>query len=345
MKSYGLRCIDALVISLVVLLSSTGVAATPTFDRIIVFGDSLSDIGNDLILSREEFLVEIQIPPPERYTDGRFSNGSVWVEQLAKYLDIKERKFFASRDTKLDLDKGHSVSYAYGGSGTFAENDTPSSQLFPSLRVSGLLGQVADFANDIGAIADSEALYVLWSGANDYLLPLGTWGIPYPPSPESTVENIVTAIDELHTLGARHFLVLNLPDLGNIPLTTLFGPEAQAAFSQFTELHNAALLEQLKLSSEKYADSSIYHVDVYSLFSVIADNPHVFGFTNTFTDLGPASNCLISLFPGQDCSELPDGLDAGGSVFWDSQHPTAALHRYIGLKAYLCLSFLGICRL
>jgi outer membrane lipase/esterase len=47
---------------LMVLSSSATTQEQPRFDHLIVFGDSLSDIGNA----------------------GRFSNGPVWVEQLAE---------------------------------------------------------------------------------------------------------------------------------------------------------------------------------------------------------------------------------------------------------------------
>jgi phospholipase/lecithinase/hemolysin len=44
-------------------------AQDPPFDHIVVFGDSLSDAGNA----------------------GRFSNGPVWVEQLAARLEVALR--------------------------------------------------------------------------------------------------------------------------------------------------------------------------------------------------------------------------------------------------------------
>jgi cholinesterase len=51
---------------LMALSSSAAVQAQPTFDHLVIFGDSLSDSGNA----------------------GRYSNGPVWVEQLAEMLRL-----------------------------------------------------------------------------------------------------------------------------------------------------------------------------------------------------------------------------------------------------------------
>jgi phospholipase/lecithinase/hemolysin len=54
-----------LLVAVLMTFSST-VAQEPSLDHLVVFGDSLSDTGNA----------------------GRFSNGPVWVEQLAEKLKL-----------------------------------------------------------------------------------------------------------------------------------------------------------------------------------------------------------------------------------------------------------------
>ncbi|HEY9768613.1 MAG TPA: hypothetical protein V6C71_08930 [Coleofasciculaceae cyanobacterium] len=60
-----------------------------------VFSDSLSDPGNIFNATKasqpfdELFDVDIPLTPPSPpYFEGRFSNGLVWVEQLAAELDL-----------------------------------------------------------------------------------------------------------------------------------------------------------------------------------------------------------------------------------------------------------------
>src|ERR1051325_6177463 len=68
-------------ILLATLFSTAQVANADQFKRLIVFGDSLSDNGNLFALSGNTY------PPPPYYL-GRFSNGPVWVEDLAERLGV-----------------------------------------------------------------------------------------------------------------------------------------------------------------------------------------------------------------------------------------------------------------
>src|SRR5262249_12459629 len=48
--------------------------------NLVVFGDSLSDAGNAALATGGA------LPDPTLYYHGRFSNGPIWVDTLAKYL-------------------------------------------------------------------------------------------------------------------------------------------------------------------------------------------------------------------------------------------------------------------
>ncbi|WP_290650848.1 SGNH/GDSL hydrolase family protein [Aquisalimonas sp.] len=293
-------------------------------EKICVFGDSLSDVGNVLVVT------DGAVPPPERYFSGRFTNGFVAADYLAIALG------FTLQPSMEDPSCSSSTSFAYGGSGTGQTNLTPGD--FP---VRGLLGQVEEFHSDTGGMADPEALYVVWSGANDYLL-AGTKGIP-TGGPEETVGNIETAIRELHGMGARNFLVANLPDLGNIPIAAVIeeaNPGTREVLGEATRAHNGLLGATLNNNLVELEDIRLYSTDVYALFNEIDANPSSFGFVNTPTDLGPAWNCLIVLKEPGDCTPIgPDRYDADGSVFWDSQHPSTALHLLVAREM---LETLGI---
>ena len=61
-----MTCSVILVGAIATCVMSASAQDPPPFDHIVVFGDSLSDTGNA----------------------GRFSNGPVWVEQLAARLEV-----------------------------------------------------------------------------------------------------------------------------------------------------------------------------------------------------------------------------------------------------------------
>src|SRR5687768_12602152 len=78
-------------IFLVFFFAQSTFANADTIDKIVVFGDSLSDNGNFYTLSSRLHRADSNVPivpasPP--YASGRFSNGEVWVEDLAKSLHV-----------------------------------------------------------------------------------------------------------------------------------------------------------------------------------------------------------------------------------------------------------------
>src|SRR5690606_37617763 len=81
------------------------------------------------------------------------------------------------------------VSYAFGGSGTAASTDTPM-----GFAVPGLLGQVNMFASALNGKRAPKALYVVWSGSNDYLQGL-------VDGPHTSVGNVVQALRTLYAAG------------------------------------------------------------------------------------------------------------------------------------------------
>jgi phospholipase/lecithinase/hemolysin len=298
------------------------------FSKLYMFGDSLSDTGNDLLLSLGA------VPPPTRYDAGRFSNGTVWVEALASAFGIASGQFVPSlspQATPANFSAGYSLNYAYGGSTTGIENKTPDNLLL----VRGLLGQVADFntlTTAAGGTSDpAHSLYLLWSGANDYLLAGVAAGVPYPPDPTVIVGNVRTAIQQLYDLGARNFLVPTLPELGDIPVVAINGADVRAHYTELTHAHNSLLQQALQDLHGIDPGINLYSPDVEILFEAIQANPATFGFTHPLEALGPASGCLI--LPPHVCTALPTGFDGNGFSIWDEEHPATATQMLIAQTA------------
>ncbi len=161
------------------VLGFPGGATTANFDRIYVFGDSLSDDGNVFKSTKGE------TPPSPPYFRGHYSNGPVWVEYLA---------------SKLKLTSNPDTNFAFGGA-TTEDSRKP---------VPGLLAQLKSFTAT-NSSADPNALYIVWAGANDYL-----GGGTDSTTP---VNNLAIAVKSLSAVGAKNILVVNLPDLGKLPGT------------------------------------------------------------------------------------------------------------------------------
>lgn len=221
-------------------------------------------------------------PNPALYWEGRFSNGRVWVEYLTDPTHF---------DTNL---RGQ----AYGG----AETD---GSIPP-----GLIEQVELYIILATGSLSPTNLYVVWIGGNDFLNGDGDF--------QRAVDNINDAVTELVDHGAMSILILNLPDLGNIP-STLGSDEAGPA-TAFTVNFNAALASMIDTFSAAHPGIDIFEFDIYALFLEIIADPGAFGFDNVTE---PAPNF-----------EVENNFDGGDSLFWDDAHPTTRMHALIADRVY-----------
>ncbi|BAZ39482.1 GDSL family lipase [Calothrix sp. NIES-4101] len=259
-------------------------ASAASFTQSYIFGDSLSDIGRAFDITKT--LTGTGIPPAP-YFNGRFSNGPVWVEYLSSNFGSKK------------------TNYAIGGANTGNTNT-----LIPGnpLNLPGLAQQVEEF-KATNAKADENALYILWAGANDYL----GGGQTNPGIP---VDNIKNAVASLAELGAKNFLVANLPNLGQLPGTLAQGDAVSAGLNTLTGLHNSGLNSSLKtLSQDK--ELKIRFLDINGLFSQVIPRGD---FTNVTE---PCLNVVAQTI----CSEPQQYL------FWDNIHPTTRAHAIIASAA------------
>ncbi|MUG98870.1 GDSL family lipase [Scytonema sp. UIC 10036] len=268
---------------------SRGILQLPCkFDVLYVFGDSLSDIGNAFDATKKA--TGEGSPPSPPYFQGHFSNGLVWVEYLALFLGLTANR---------------STNFAIGGANTGSANtmipDNP-------LNLPGLQQQIDNFIASVKEScqdANSQGLYIVWAGANDYL----GGGVTDPTLP---IQNLSNAISSLAKIGARNILVLNLPDLGVAPRTRN-NPQQSTLLNELTKAHNTGLakaLDALKSSCDESVNILLF--DINSIFSQIINNPAKFGFTNvTDAEL-------------DQIAQSQQGTDK--FFFWDGLHPTTTPH-------------------
>jgi outer membrane lipase/esterase len=225
-------------------------ASAQEYDRVVVFGDSLSDNGN----------LPVGSAPPAPYVGGRFSNGPTWVEQLG----------FGPL--------GHpgtvtgSVDYAFGGARTDSQASPPGMQV--------QLSMYSGFGGTYGA----NNLVTVWGGANDVFQAIP--GASVNPNPGgvmtttgvSAANNIQGIVNSIANAGAGTILVPNLPKLSVTPqfLTSPAAGLADAGANAF----NAQLLTNLKAQAALHPNTNIILMDVYAAGLVVTANPTLFGFTN-----------------------------------------------------------------
>jgi phospholipase/lecithinase/hemolysin len=158
---------------------------------------------------------------------------------------------------------------------------------------------------------------VVWAGANDIQY-LGAT----PQTVQQALVNLATAVGTLHGLGARNFLLPNLPDLGLTPAAAAQPPGTAAALSLLSTQFNLGLSQTYAQLAGTLPGATLYGYDVAGIQRAIAQNPAAYGFTDVTT---PCFGGYVGQ-PGPTCSD-PDGR-----FYWDALHPSAQTHALLGAQ-------------
>jgi phospholipase/lecithinase/hemolysin len=270
-----------LAAGLVVFVFAASGTARAAFTDIYFFGASWTDTGNNGPADVNLFDWASYNYDPDRWTN---SNGTLWSEGLAAAL-------------------GHSAAAS-------ASTDGGNNYAVAGSRADQLASQVAAFSTDVGGAAEPGALYVIWAGTNDLL---------QGQDATSTVNDLIGVFDSLYSLGARKFLVANLPDLS--PLAPGSGPLAGAApippgAGAWASDVNAGMASAVALAPSVYPGVTIYLFDAASLINALFADPAGNGFS------AGLSLCVDD----EDCR---DDVGTGSFLMHDHLHFTSAGHQRI----------------
>ncbi|MBV8277320.1 MAG: hypothetical protein JO170_18955 [Verrucomicrobia bacterium] len=167
-------------------------------------------------------------------------------------------------------------------------------------QVDAYVGRVKNAADD---------LCVIWCGANDFFA-----GI----KPLETVANIKSAIAQLSQAGAKHIVVVTVPEFALTPQERALGGATVLAATQFVVTTNVLLA--IELPRIAFANQIRIHlVDFNAIFAPVVFQPARFGFTNSsgFAYKPLNGPLLVNLV-----NDNPNNY-----VFWDGFYPTTNVHK------------------
>ncbi|MEX3174654.1 autotransporter outer membrane beta-barrel domain-containing protein [Serratia quinivorans] len=329
------------VLAVAILCSMTTSALA--YDQLYVFGDSLSDTGNN----------------------GRFTYDS---NKHLLYDEVLAQRIGAAL---VASDNGGDNYAAGGGVAVPALNPADNTQ-----------DQVQSYLNRVNGRADGDGLYIHWIGGNDLaaaaLNPTTAPGVAYNSAAAAAAQ-----VHSLLNAGAGTVIVPTVPNIGSTPqlmeliiqqaLTPVQNAAVQAAYATLNSLatpdndsrtqaiHQAlkaaaaqgsaipqvqqaiaaqliAAFDNLSAQAGQLTDfynqnedrllaqgsGNIVRVDVNKLFSEAIANPAQFGFTNT---AGMACPPGVS---SAVCSSAMPGFDSSQSyLFADHFHPSPQAHQLI----------------
>lgn len=215
-------------------------------DKIVFFGDSLTDNGN-----LYSYLLHI-LPKSPPYYEGRFSNGPTWAENVSRHF--YQSSYMASSN------------YAVAGATAVFHMPNPKFISPTILEV-----EVDKYLLDTIFRNRSHTLFVIWIGANDYIFDANK---DPSESTEKVIDKISWSIQTLYAHGGRHFFVLNLPDLAKAPEVIDSG--ASQKVHNLTVMHNEKLNAKLAKLRNKYNDIELGSLDIFSVFETAMNDPDEF---------------------------------------------------------------------
>lgn len=291
-----LKLVKTLLASLFLLLSIPGYADN-RYSEMYVFGDSLSDTGN-LASVLGDF------PPP--YYGNRITNGKVSVEVLAEKLGLELK-------TSLHL-LGLNVGSNYAVAGARAGGIEPID----------LDTQLLAFQANNNFVAPRDALYVVFIGGNDVRDAIYSENAAQAESIINTAAaKIHKTIRVLNKAGARHFLLINVPNLALIPETRLIAAATgNSALIQQAENYSVAINKRIHEAVEGLEHSShidITEFDLFEFFNQVMANYTDYGFSNN-------QDACFFTSTGQFNPLCNYGANFDSFIFFDEIHPTAKLH-------------------
>lgn len=299
--------------------ASANVAPSP-FSSLVVFGDSLSDSGNNTlhpligtnpgqVISGNAYIPSLTYGPV-----GTYSNGPVWATQFAGLLGLALTPSLAG-----------GTNYAFGGALSGADQILHPS--FPQFPLPGLKTQANSYLATHPGSLPADALYVVAGGGNDARATFsalatqtdfGVIGSVAGAAAAQYANNIGSIVDQLQAAGAQHIIVWDTPNIGlapaikaEVPFTAagLTGPQLGSLVSGTL---NGALTTRLA------GEAGVQIFDIYGLVSLAGAN----GFTNTTDACGAPTNSGV-------CP-----ADIAHALFWDGIHPTTAAHGFIAQQMF-----------
>lgn len=264
------------------------------FQRIVFFGDSLTDDGN----------LPEAVRPDAPYVGGRFSNGPVYAEVLAGELGI-----FADN-------------VALGGAEASTEpgDNIAQKAINLSSQVSSYLGDSPFPFSSGGDILPGTAASILFGG-NDVLNEKPATRAEATDLSNRVVSSINAAVADLAQAGVGHVVLYTLPNVTDAPRAQALSAEQRILDDRFVASANQGIMAIAAGAAGTVATTV---VDLNRIEAEIRNDRETFGLKVLETPLfNKVGDTLVS-------TGITSQVSASQVAFFDPLHPTKIVHAIIG---------------
>ncbi len=309
------------------LLLSTQPAQSmlPLFNHYVIFGDSLTDVGNYSTTSNN--CVYFNAPITNHPDSGSQYTNSTW----ANAGDFKN--ILASND----------------GGNNYAVAGYSSAQILTSVK------NYKTFHH-----AEPDTLYIIWAGTNDVLSAISAqWSDEaVNQAVVDGTNNVMLSVTHLYDIGARNFLIIGLMDLSQTPISTYPHMDQTNILGVFENTESKSRLQnmclewnkmlfdksattpkQLKLFKNQHAESHIYIWNPMPLLADMVNNPATYGYPKRLEFNTPHSGMSDMPYATSQityCGNTANHADQNPDhyIFYNFIHPTPSAYNIMqqGLK-------------
>ncbi|KAG5059686.1 hypothetical protein AAZX31_01G062200 [Glycine max] len=348
MNSQYLITLSFVLLTLVLPLSSATNSFesydTKKFPALYVFGDSLIDCGNNnhLPSGGADYLpYGIDFMGGNKPT-GRATNGKTVADFLAMHLGLPFVRPYLDLTNHQRNKISTGINYASGGSGILPDtNNVTSLTLDKQIKffhstVKHNLHKVFKEKEEI-EMHLSESLFFVSTGVNDYFHNgtfRGNKNLALFLLNEFTLR-----IQRIYNLGARKFLVNNIPPAGCFPSKAIRARprgKCDEKINKAISFYNRRLPEVLHELQSKLPGFSFVHADLFGFLKGVRETGKSYGIVETWKPC-----CPNTIYGDLKCH--PNTVPCPNRdthLFWD-EHPTQIVNQ---IYAWLCFNEGTICK-
>lgn len=278
--------------------SNDNVNQPNTINKIVAFGDSLSDTSNTFNGSQWIF------PNSNSWFLGHFSNGLVWTEYLANAKNLPL------------------YNWAVGGAAGVNEYGI----------LTGIYDQISSFNTYMKSAKNyhiENTLFTLEFGLNDFM--------NYDRNITEVKSDYSTALIRLTDAGAKNILLMTLPDASKAPQFKYATADKVTLVSQQIKQFNLFIKEQAAYYKQKGINITLVDAyQIFENVTSEPQKYGFVNAKDACMDINRSSSkdYLMSHTLTNDCAQ--HGSDK--YVFWGVTHPTTAMHKYIARKIITTVS-------
>lgn len=299
----------------------------------------------------------VPILPGKPYWKSRFSNGRVWNEYLAEMLSIQK----SNEDVYLNRAFGGSWAATYDNQLTVWNLIRHPLGIIKTLIVGKLIPPSLGLTVQAYLLEhqqlNKQTVYFVYSGGNDYINAL-----EYDDKYDTTVMNgyidnildgVSASVLKLAQAGARHFVVLGVPHVGDTP--KFVNSADRELLNMASDQHNELLAARIEDWKQLYPDADFLFINTQEYLEKANHNPEAFGFTNLTDACIDVTFPMFHLFVNNPFSgnfvlnyaqvlQYKDKSFATGEtnyhvcdapenyLFWDEIHPSTRAHHYLAYE-------------